>query len=216
MLEPLKPQRRLNKRTALFGLLALFLTVTAVDVVTFAGRALHYSRLASEGGIALPPSTQNEAIVVLTGDERRIPKAIELLRLRGSPLLVISGTGKGTTLTDLVNMQGDAVLNAHEVWERIVLEPRSSSTLENALESGKILAERGVKRVILMTSDYHLWRAQHAFKKNLPQYEYILYPVASVLAELSLASLDAWADSWGRLFGEYVKWVFYRWVNLFS
>lgn len=191
------------------GILASLLVVA--DFSWFTSRALHYTRMAREGRAVLPPGpSPEEAIVVLTGAHDRIPKAIELLKLRGSPLLIISGTGKGATLTDLANQQGDAIFNIHEVWQKIVLEPRSASTIENAEESGKILAEKGVRRVILVTSDYHMRRSLLAFENYVPQYEYFAFPVMSVLGELSVSPLQSAFESAWRLWIEYWKLFFFR------
>lgn len=210
---PTTPAASYRRRSLV--LFTIFLIVVLFDFISFARQALHYTNQAIYGGFALPPKIDSEAIVVLTGDQRRIPKAIELLRNRGSSVLIISGTGKGTTLTDLVNVQGDAILHVPEVWGKIILESKSSSTVENAIETGKILSERKISRVILTTSDYHLWRSQLIFKKYLPQYDYFLYPVASVLGDISWGSLEMWLVSWLRLFTEYVKWAFFRWTFFF-
>ncbi len=165
-----------------------------------------YTELSFQGIKRLPESTAaDEAIVVLTGGEHRIPRAIELLKLRLSPLLIISGTGKNITLKDLANNQGDAIFNIQDVWSRILLEPRSGSTVENAEESGNLLAARSMKRVILVTSDYHCPRALALFKKILPQYEYWIYPVAS-LQEFSLEALGHW-------WVEYWKFLTFRIVD---
>lgn len=128
----------------------------------------------------LPDETSlSEAIVVLTGDKGRIPKAIELLRKRGSPLLIISGVGKGASLVDLINNQGGVADNIRELWNRIVLESKSQSTVENVYESGKILLEKKIKRVILVTHDYHMPRSLGIFRRVLPQLELYAYPIKS-------------------------------------
>lgn len=130
--------------------------------------------------VPLPKETSlSEAIVVLTGDKGRIPKALELLRERGSPLLIISGVGKGASLVDVINNQGGAAGNIRELWNRIELESKSQSTVENVYESGKILLEKKIMRVILVTSDYHMPRAFGIFRRVLPQEEIYSYPTKS-------------------------------------
>jgi len=201
------------KRLGLHGRRAKALLLLTLGLAMVLGSDLYqfwratdgYSKLAQEGMSRLPPPIPEEAIVVLTGAESRIPRAIELLKLRASPVLIISGTGKNTTLKDLANSQGDAILNIQEVWSRILMESRSSSTIGNMEESGKLLAERNVKRVLLVTSDYHCPRAFEIFKKNLPQYEYVIYPVLS-LREISFETLSRW-------WGEYWKYLSYRIVD---
>lgn len=132
-------------------------------------------------GPQLPDASEaiNEAIVVLTGDKKRIPKAIELLRGRGSPWLIISGTGKGASLLDVVNNQGDAATHIHEHWNKIIVEARSQTTIDNTIESTRILNEKKINRVILVTSDYHMARSLKLFRYTNPGTEVIPYPVAS-------------------------------------
>jgi len=186
---------------ALLALAGLFLW----DLGRFWRLTSDYAALGAQGNRRLPPPIPEEAIVVLTGAVFRIPRAIELLKVRSSPVLIISGTGKFTTLTDLANSQGDAIYNIQEVWSRIVMESRSSSTIENVEETEKLLAQRNVRRVLLVTSDYHYPRALALFHKMLPQYEFIPYPVASV-HEVSFDSLSRW-------WGEYWKYLSYRIVD---
>lgn len=126
-------------------------------------------------------STGGEGIVVLTGDRGRIAKAFELLRKRNSDWLIISGAGRGITLTELVNQQGDSATSIHTTWERIVLESKSASTIENALESAGIIRSKKPNRIFLVTSDYHMLRAAQIFRDVLPGQEIIEYPVPSGL-----------------------------------
>lgn len=146
---------------------------------------------AAEAALFLPKDVApNEAIVVLTGDRFRIPKAIELLRTRKSPLLIISGGGKGTTLKEVVNRQGDAAVNIHENWDRIVLESNSTSTLLNAYEAGKVLREKKITQVILITSEFHMDRSLRIFSKVLPDISFYAFPVQTDVSAMSLWEPD--------------------------
>lgn len=180
---------------------AVLLVVAGIDFAWYMGRVWSYYRAADSAEAKLPAVTPDEALVVLTGSEQRIPAAVDLLRRRQSAWLIISGTGRGTTLTDLANEQGNAIFNIQEVWNRIVIDPRAGSTVENALETAKILKEKKIRRVVLITSDFHMPRSALAFEVLLPGYEYYLFPVASI--QISLLSI-------ARLWGEYVKYVLFR------
>ncbi len=177
---------RLRRWLGVFIVVALLVVILLGSAVSrFAKICEHYATIA-EGSPPLPSDVKaDEAIVVLTGDRHRIPKALDLLRSRQAPLLIISGTGKGATLTDLVNQQGGAKGNIHQIWTRIVVESNSSSTIENAVQSGKILRARGIHRIILVTSEYHMARASQIFHRALPAIEIIEYPVASDVSEIS-------------------------------
>jgi len=161
------------------------------------------------GGIESPP-TDNEIIVVLTGDQKRIPKALELLRQRGAELLIISGTGRSSSLTDIINQQGDVAGNIQEIWRKIIIESNSSSTIENALETRKILVSRATKRIVLVTSDYHMPRSLHIFRRLLPQYDYISVPVASGFGEFSLPVKQVDFITLWKAWLEYWKWFLLR------
>ena len=130
------------------------------------------------------PASDNEMIIVLTGDRWRIPRAVELLRRRESPKLLVSGAGEGISKKELVNQQGNAAKHIHETWERILVESRSKTTIENAKESGKVLKARGAKHAILVTSDYHMPRSLLVFKQLYPDVQYWPYPVGSDVSVL--------------------------------
>lgn len=49
--------------------------------------------------------------------------------------------------------------------DRIVLEPRSANTFQNALYSGAVMAERGWRTAVLVTDPFHMRRALFVFRK---------------------------------------------------
>ncbi len=207
-----------TRRPVLLWLLTAFLVSAGawlvVDIGKFAWWARAYATRASMGPGQIPvPVTNEEAIVVLTGDHGRIPKALELLRLRGSPMLVISGIRHGITLTELVNQQGDSTINIHEIWKKIVVEAASSSTIENAQETAKILQRSSMKRVVLVTSEYHMFRAAAIFRAGAPGYDYMEYPLAAEVAEISLWPTSRTVTAVWKLWIEYWKFFLYRWTG---
>jgi uncharacterized SAM-binding protein YcdF (DUF218 family) len=58
-----------------------------------------------------------------------------------------------------------ALLDDDVPEERILLELRSLSTIENALYSAALLHERGARRVTLATCAWHMQRARAAFER---------------------------------------------------
>lgn len=162
-----------------WGLVLACVFYLSIDFAQFAKAGYRNYQKATHWSFYEPPV--REAIVVLTGDRTRIPKAFELLRRRHCDWLIISGAGRGITLTELVNQQGDSATSIHMVWERIVLESRSSSTIENARESNAIIREKKPERVFLVTSDYHMLRAATIFRDVIGDRQIIEYPVSSGL-----------------------------------
>lgn len=151
----------------------------------------------------------NEVLVVLTGDMGRIPRALELLKVRGSQKLIISGAAKGVGLADLVNQQGASTENLHTVWKRIVLESKSASTVENALCTFELLKGRDVGRIVLITSDYHMGRSLAVFRSYFPMFEIVPYAVTSTAG-------GRYGNAFWKTGAEYWKSLFYRlslWIN---
>lgn len=165
------------KKLSLF--VGLVLTFWVADYLHFISVCHKYSTLSHKIGKELPPIRDREMIVVLTGDRKRIPMALDLLRSRKNALLLISGAGKGATLTDLVNSQEAQAAKVREVWNQILVESISTSTIENAKESGKIIQKHGIHRVILVTSEYHMLRSLLIFQSLAAGTEYITYPAPS-------------------------------------
>src|SRR5690606_33901554 len=99
--------------------------------------------------------------------------------------------------------QGTSTINIHRTWDRIIAESRSRTTLQNAIEAERIVAEKKMTRVILVTSDYHMPRASLMFADTLKGVELVRYPVAS---EFSRGE----ALGYRKLAYEYVKMLLYR------
>jgi uncharacterized SAM-binding protein YcdF (DUF218 family) len=153
----------------------------------------------------------HEVVVVLTGDHTRIPKAIELLRRRESEFLLISGAG--ASLKDLVNQQGDSSTNIHEVWQKIRLESQSTSTIENARNSIPLLVKANVQNVVLVTSDYHMFRALKIFQRLGPSLVYTAFPVTSDFSDLFSRHVEKWPGGAWKIALEYAKYCLYRLVH---
>jgi|GEM_PF-1452459 len=160
----------------LFVVLVIVLYLFSIDFYDFFKTCQSYTGKLTGAVDKVGPEA---AIVVLTGDRHRIPRALELMRRKASQLLIISGAGRGATLTELVNQQGDAAVNIHEIWKRIVVESRSASTVENARESRDILEKHKIKQIILVTHDYHMPRSLEIFMETMPKVDIVAYPISS-------------------------------------
>ncbi len=184
----------------------------ALDFSRFLSRYHTFHDRAAAGIEQLSVPTQpGEVIVVLTGDIGRIPRALELLKVRGSERLIISGAAKGVSLTELVNQQGASTSNLKEVWKKITLDSNSSSTVENATFTEKEVATAPLTRMILVTSDYHMDRSLAVFRRVFGDLEIIPYSVPS-----AVSGKDSLHFVW-KTGSEYWKSVIYRmtrWLGL--
>ncbi len=106
---------------------------------------------------------KTDAIVVLTGGQGRIEKGLALLREGKSQKLILSGVNSGSDLDAIFRNR----LVAGEQY-RIILEKRSTSTYENALEMKRLVDELDIESITLITSSYHMKRAYAAFDRFMP------------------------------------------------
>ncbi|MDO8426109.1 MAG: YdcF family protein [Deltaproteobacteria bacterium] len=104
-----------------------------------------------------------DAIVVLTGGVGRVEEGLSLLRKGKAGLLVLSGVHEDADHDSIF-------LNSLNKAEKlnILLEKRSGSTYENAVEVKRFMEERGFKSMVLITSVYHMKRAEYIFRKIMP------------------------------------------------
>ncbi|KGM16445.1 hypothetical protein N867_19955, partial [Actinotalea fermentans ATCC 43279 = JCM 9966 = DSM 3133] len=92
--------------------------------------------------------------------QRRIDTAADyLLAHPGVPVVVSGGMGDGERISEAEAMRRGLVERG-VADDRILLEDRSTSTLENLTNSAAILAEKGLgSSVVVVSEGYHLHRA---------------------------------------------------------
>lgn len=110
-----------------------------------------------------PAGQGADAIVVLTGGRGRTDEGLALLRKGASRLLILSGVHQDADLDSIFLNRVNKIER-----EKILLEKNSRSTYENAIEVRKLVSERGVASIVLITSGYHMKRAHYTFRKVLP------------------------------------------------
>lgn len=112
---------------------------------------------------ALPPRTGVE--IGASGD--RLFRAAELFLLGKAPIVVVSG-GR-VPWSDLGGSEAEDMSVLLERLgvprEAILKEERSRNTRENALQTKRLLSERGLRRILLVTSARHLPRSVPLFER---------------------------------------------------
>lgn len=138
-----------------------------------------------------------DAIVVLTGGHNRLSAASDLFNRGLAPRLFISGVGGGA---ELESMSGSEVL--HEEKKSLPeLGRDASNTKENALEVSLWAKSRGLKSIILVTSDYHLPRSLLEFRTVMSDVKIVPFGVAFDTEK------KGYFTRFGVLFKEYNKYV---------
>jgi hypothetical protein len=102
-----------------------------------------------------------DAVVVLAGDESRLPVALALVEDGAAPVLVVSedASGEDTARTALCD---DGEIEGVEVVCRLATP---FSTRGEARLVGELAERRGWDRIVVVTSRYHLFRAERLLRR---------------------------------------------------
>jgi uncharacterized SAM-binding protein YcdF (DUF218 family) len=105
-------------------------------------------------------SVKGDAIVVVTGGFGRVAAGVALLQIERAPKLFISGVGKGVRVVDVLREAGIPPEVAVIYAPQVSLGHQATNTVENGTEIAAWVKEQGISNIILVSSRYHLPRAQ--------------------------------------------------------
>ena len=148
--------------------------------------------------IALPvPATEEatDSVVVLTGASKRIDHGLEILEQKKAKRMLISGVDRSVKPHEL------AVLykRSDDIFECCIdLGFQAVDTRSNALETARWVARRKDKSVRLVTSDWHMRRAELELSLAMPEETTIIVDAVQTNPSLS------------QLFIEYNKYLLRR------
>ncbi len=143
-----------------------------------------------------------DGIVVLTGGEARIQAAARLLSDQRAKRLLISGVNKSTNRADLLLLSG---LKKETFSCCVDLGYQALNTAGNAHEARGWAKQHNFKRIIVVTSAYHMPRSLMELARVLPDTEFIPYTVMPK----SLRKRHWWlhGTTMRVLFSEYIKFL---------
>ncbi len=119
------------------------------------------------------PTSETDAIVVLTGGSQRLTSAFELMAQHRAHWLFVSGVGREL---DPARLPGAGALDAHELTCCVVLG-RADDTIGNAAETASFAHQHGVTSLRVVTAGYHMPRSLLELKRALPDVRIIEHPV---------------------------------------
>ena len=136
-----------------------------------------------------------DGIVALTGGTARIDSALALLAEGRARRLLITGVHPQTSQRQLEQLTGasPALFQCCIDIDRSALDTRG-----NAEEAQRWAAANGVRRLLVVTSDYHMPRAMLEFERRMPEVTLLPRPVASP---------EAGAAAWRLWLSEYAKYL---------
>lgn len=131
----------------------------------FAGAIMRYKPI---------KNVKADAIVVLTGGEYRILEAVKLLAKGSAERLLISGVNKRTSRNELRRLtgHGDGLFDCC-----IDIGYQALDTIGNAAETSKWAKAWRYKRLIIVTSSYHMPRSLVELGRAMPNAVLLAYPV---------------------------------------
>jgi uncharacterized SAM-binding protein YcdF (DUF218 family) len=113
---------------------------------------------------------QADALVLLGGGRGERPaRAAELFHSGAAPTIIVSGGGDAEQNKHLL-------VSAGVPAAAVEIEPKSTSTRQNAEFSSALLRKLGAKRVIIVTSWYHSRRALRCFRHYAPDIQFYSRP----------------------------------------
>ena len=155
------------------------------------------------------PNEPTDAIIVLTGESKRITDSIKELAKNNSNKLFISGIYKQSSLENLINktiqdLQNEKSLkiSPQSLKSRISMG-RAENTIENGLESASWIQKNNINSIRLMTSYYHMPRSKLIFEKYIPHIKIIEHPI--LFGEKKPSIFDK--NVFKVLFSEYNKYI---------
>jgi uncharacterized SAM-binding protein YcdF (DUF218 family) len=119
-------------------------------------------------GASRPPEAQGLAALPAEDTLYRCLRAVEMYR-QGPPCPVVVSGGQMTPnlpVPALARVMRDFLIGQGIPAEKVVEEDKSLSTYENAVRTARLLHQRGLQRVLLVTSGHHLERAVRCFRRQ--------------------------------------------------
>lgn len=117
----------------------------------------------------LPPRPagieETDAIVVLTGGEGRIDRALDMLRQRKARRLFVAGVDKAVRPGEFAS---EYEISPATMRCCVTLDYKSTTTTSNASQAAFWIAANRVGSVRLVTSDWHMRRAALELRKVAP------------------------------------------------
>lgn len=117
-----------------------------------------------------------DAIIVLTGGDKRIMTGIDLLLDGRGQNLFISGVNKQTRMADLIALKPALAEKADCC---VTLGYEATNTNQNAAETAAWMNTQTMESVLLVTSAYHMHRSKLEFHRAAPGVRIVSYPVVT-------------------------------------
>ena len=143
-------------------------------------------------------TVKTDAIVVLTGGDKRVNTGLDLIAADKAKFLFISGVNAKVKPEELTALWDG---NKAKVLPRIRLGYTADSTVTNAVETQAWIRENKIQSIRLVTANYHMARAMLLFRQQMPHLKIYRHPVVP-------GGFEPWKEQfWPLTFSEYNKYL---------
>jgi|CXWL01.1.fsa_nt_gi uncharacterized SAM-binding protein YcdF (DUF218 family) len=140
------------------------------------------------------PETSDDAIIALTGGGGRLEYGLQLLAENKGKVLFISGVGEKVTIADILH-QAPSDTRKKINDSNIILGHQAENTIGNAEEIKQWLQTSNYKKIILVTSNYHIPRSLLELSTAIPEIAITPAPVIANDNELLLSEYHKYIAS---------------------
>ena len=162
----------------------------------------------------LPGATRDEDVLVAES-HRRVLHAVAIWRCYPDAILVFSGASEeyqGRKPDRDAQLMADVAMCRGVPRSSILLEPRSINTREHPIEALKLPGVTPIISIGVVTSDWHIRRAEQEFRRYFQQV--YTYPLPSLWNTQGLQSLMPTADSLDNNTAFLREWVGIMWYKI--
>jgi uncharacterized SAM-binding protein YcdF (DUF218 family) len=172
------------------GALSIFLLLAIVAIRILGDQLYNYPQNPELASI--PPKT---AIICLAGGKFRIEAAYSLFSEGVGDRLFIIGAGKKSSPVGLAKAHASNIFEKldEKRLEKIFVETDSANTIENAVAVSRLMEQHSeIENILLITSGYHMRRAQVMIENQLHR-KVAVYPYVPTNEALTKMN---WWHSW--------------------
>lgn len=199
----------MHRPSAWAGAIAVFLLLLIAGIRVFGDNLYEFPPNLE---ISALPKEKDSVLVCLAGGKYRIEAAFSLYAAGVGERLYIVGAGPKATKEGLAKLQ--AVQTAQKIpwdrFDRVEVETDSRNTIENAFAVKRFLElHPSVKRIVLVTSSYHMRRASYMIATQIPP-DVAIIPHAPEPTEIGRGN---WWHTWlgiSLTVQEYAKFLMVR------
>jgi vancomycin permeability regulator SanA len=121
----------------------------------------------------------------------RIDKAIKIFKGCSAEKIIFSGNSNHNSFNE-ADVMAEYALQKGIPEASIIRERNASDTLENAVNTYKILQDKNYKNLIIITSRFHYKRTKYIFKRYFDNFEILIVPLPENTGMLRRIKLYLW------------------------